>query len=68
MSNVTHGEMSPTPRRGLVRVSGGTWGCGWRIWERMARARFAPAESPARMIWDIVSSVFLLVGVVTIYI
>lgn len=47
------GEMSTRARRGEERVSGrmGTVveGWGWRMWERRARARFPPAESPVRI-------------------
>jgi hypothetical protein len=49
----TQGEVSTRARKGEERVSGrmGTVveGWGWRMWERRARARFAPAESPVRI-------------------
>jgi hypothetical protein len=49
----TQGEVRTRARRGASRASG--WmgvvveGCGCRVWERRARARFAPAESPVRI-------------------
>lgn len=52
----TLGEVRTRPRKGEERGRGGMGvvveGCGWRVWESRARARFAPAESPVRiMFW-----------------
>ena len=46
------GEIKTAPRSGSERVKAGTDGWGWEIWESRASARFAPAESPVRMIED----------------
>lgn len=52
----TQGEVRTKPRRGADRFRGGMGcvfeGCGCMMWESRARAKFAPAESPVRiMFW-----------------
>jgi len=56
-SKVAHGETRTTPLKGAASDSGATEGCGCRRWERSARERLPPAESPARIIWGRVSEV-----------
>ena len=53
-SNETQGEIKTAPRRGEERAMRGMGrvveGCGCEMWLRRERARFAPAESPVRII------------------
>ncbi len=53
MSKDIQGEMSTAPRKGEERETRGmgrvVLGCGCEMWERRERARFAPAESPVRI-------------------
>ena len=54
MLKETQGEINTAPRRGEERVMFGMGtvvdGWGWEMWERRARTRFPPAESPVSMI------------------
>jgi hypothetical protein len=45
------GEMRMVDLRGRERGREGMEGCVWVVAERTPRARWPPAESPARMIW-----------------
>lgn len=55
VANDTQGEIKTVPRRGSDKWTGAMGtdveGCGCEMWERRDRARFAPAESPVRIMF-----------------
>jgi len=56
VEKLTQGEIKMAPAKGVERKIGGIKtvdeGCGCEIWDRRARAKFAPAEEPVIMILE----------------